>query len=249
MKKIFCLFLLCCPALVMGADAASVSSQEQINGTWLKYVEQEKEVDPYQTRVIVTEQYLRFDDGNAKDDYILFHRDKGMIYSIDHENQTIMSITYQESDVKPPFALIQKVIKKNVMNDVPEINGIKPQHYSFITNGQPCIEVMAVKGMLNDVVEAMRDFNHILASNSAATLHTLPADMQDACMMSKSIFAPNQTFEYGFPIREWDSSGKSRALLDFKQNQFFSRTLFNFPKGYKHFSVKDYREGKVDFSE
>jgi hypothetical protein len=151
--------------------------------------------------------------------------------------------------VQPPFELNQQITRLDGINTAPEINGVKPQHYSFSINGQHCFDVIAVKGLLGEVTESTRAFNLILASNSAETLSTLPADMQNPCMLSKSIFSPNVSLEYGFALREWDATGKSRALIDFKEDHLIDKTLFELPEGYKRFSMKDYREGKVDFSE
>ncbi|VAX08603.1 hypothetical protein MNBD_GAMMA25-861 [hydrothermal vent metagenome] len=228
--------------------SASVSAAEQ-KGTVLLFSEYEKDVKPYQTRVIITDRYMRFDDGEGAIDFILFDRKDNIIFNISSDEQTIMSVSPQTLKVVPPFALQQDVQKQDSMNDAPKIVGIKPQHYVFSTNQQHCYDVVAVDGLLNDALEATRAFNAILASQNATTLQFLPADQQNPCELSRNIFSYNRYLQFGFPVQEWDNNGKGRALMDFKENIVLDKNLFVLPEGYKRFSVKKFREGQVNFNE
>ena len=244
MRKIVTwLFLLCaaCPGRVMPAPAQQ--------GTLLLFSEYEKEVEPYRTRVIVTEDYMRFDDGEGAPDFILFDRKAGVIFSINSDDRTIMSLRGKSLKVVPPFELKQDARRVDDMQDAPAIAGVKPQHYVLTTNQRHCHDVVAVPGLLPDVLAATRAFNAIVASNNAATLQFLPADQQEPCELSRSIFAFNRHLEFGFPVREWDNRGRGRVLLDFRENVEVDRGLCVLPEGYKRFSIEELREGRVDFNE
>jgi len=221
----------------------------QKKATVLIFSEYEKEVEPYQTRVTITTDYMRFDDGEGAPDFILFDRNKKIIFSTNSDEQTVMSVSPQTIKVVPPFELKQEVQKLDSMNDAPMIAGLKPRHYVFSTNQQHCYDVIAVDGLLNDVLIATRDFNAIVASHNATTLQHLPADQQDPCELSRNIFYYNRYLQFGFPVQEWDDKGKTRALIDFKENIMVDEKLFALPEGYKQFSVKDFREGQVNFDE
>ncbi len=228
--------------------SVSVLAAEQ-KGTLLIFSEYEKEIEPYQTRVIITAEYMRFDDGEGAPDFILFDRRKKIIFNINSEEQTVMSVSPQTLKVVPPFELKQNVQKLDSMKDAPMIAGIKPQHYVFSTNKQHCYDVVAVEGLLTDALVATRAFNAIIASHNAATLQYLPADQHKPCELSRSIFSYNRYLQFGFPVQEWDNNGKGRSLMDFKENIVLDEKLFVLPAGYKQFSVQDFREGRVNFNE
>ena len=226
----------------------TLAAAEQ-KGTVLVFSEYEKDVEPYQTRVIITAEYMRFDDGEGAPDFILFDRKANIVFSINSDEQTVMSVSSQTMKVVPPFELKQEVQKLDSMNDAPMIAGIKPQHYVFTTNQQHCYDVVAVDGLLKEALIATRAFNAIIASQNANTLQHLPADQQDPCELSRDIFAYNRYLQFGFPVQEWDNKGKGRALMDFKENVVLDKKLFVLPEGYKQFSVQDFREGRVNFNE
>ncbi len=230
------------------ADAAGEQNSDQVGdrkATVLVFAEYEKDVEPYQTRVIVTSDYMRFDDGEGSPDFILFDRKANIIFNINSGDRTVMSVAPQQVKVVPPFELKQDVQKLSSVSDAPTIAGIKPQHYVFTTNQQHCYDVVSVDGLLNDALVATRAFNAIIASHNAATLENLPADQQDPCELSRSIFSYNRHLQFGFPVQEWDNRGKGRALMDFRENVLLDKKLFLLPKGYRQFSIRDFREGKV----
>ncbi len=238
-----------CLLLGLCFSAAIAAADNYVKGSLLTFDEYEKNVDPYQTRVIVTADYMRFDDGEGAPDFILFDRWANIIFNVNSSDRTIMSIAQQTVTAVPPFKLNDEVHRLDNMKDAPTIAGIKPQHYVFSTNQQHCYDVVTVDGLFNDVLTARRAFNAIIASHNAASLENLPADQQDPCDLSHSIFAYNRYLQFGFPIREWDTRGKGRALVDFRQNVSLDKKLFVLPQAYKRFSVRDFRAGKAQFDE
>ncbi|HEB55944.1 MAG TPA: hypothetical protein ENI98_06485 [Gammaproteobacteria bacterium] len=236
-----------CLLLGLCFSGTITAASSQVKGTLLTFDEHEQDVDPYQTRVIVTADYMRFDDGEGASDFILFDRRANIIFNVNSGDRTIMSVAPQAVTAVAPFKLNNEAHKLDNMKDAPSIAGIKPQHYVFSTNQQHCYDVVAVDGLFNDVLKATRAFNAIIASHNAATLENLPADQQDPCDLSHDIFAYNRYLQFGFPIREWDIHGKGRALANFRENVSLNKNLFVLPPGYKRFSVKDFRAGKVQF--
>jgi hypothetical protein len=213
----------------------------------IMFVEQEPGVEPYQTRLIVTPDFMRFDDGEGSIDFVLFDRKKEIIYSTNSGEETVMSVEAKKTEVQPPFELKQSVKNLGMLEDAPKIQNETAQHYQFMTNGKLCYEVVAVKGLMPDVVKAMQAFQKILESDSKLTFNTIPADMHNACDMSMSTFAAGQHLEYGFPIQEWTPDGTGRALVDFDDKFKADKKLFQLPENYQLYSVQDFREGKVKF--
>ncbi len=212
--------------------------------TYLLFTEQEAKGSPYQTRILVTKDFVRFDDGAEHGDFILFDRVKQQIVSITVSNKQAMVISKHEVTIKPPVDLALSQKQLGSMQDAPAIEGNKPQHYQLLAKGKVCQDVVTVPDLLPDYVSAMREFNLILAGDSAATLNLIPADVQDDCEMARSVFAPNRALEFGLPVQEWDSRGYRRSLMDYKRDFKVEPALFVIPKDYKHISIEEIRGGQ-----
>ncbi len=213
--------------------------------TLLNFVEFEKSVEPYATRLIVTNKYLRFDDGEGSVDFVLFDRQDHVIYSVNSSEATIMAVHEKQFEIKPPFELELTHTKLANLQDAPTIAGKQAQHYQFSANGERCYDVVAVQGLMPDVVAALREFDELLASDSKITFATLPADLQKPCDISMNTFAPGRHFDFGFPIQEWSMNGSGRSLLDYQLDYQADPALFVLPTDYRQYNVQDFREGKV----
>lgn len=237
LKKI----LLC---LLIAVAAGACQKKVEVKPSMALFGEQETDVDPYQTRVIVNQAYMRMDDGKDSKDFVLLDRKARKIYSINSDNKTIMTIDYRLVDVERPIELLISNDRVKVKEDIPTIDGKTPEHYAFSVNGKVCYEAMLVKDMLPDMRKAMQTFADILAGDSAVTFNSIPADMQNACDMASNTFAPSRHLKLGFPIQEW-KEGYSRTLLEYHEDYAIEPSLFELPKDYFQFSVQDFREGKV----
>lgn len=223
-----------------------IACQSQTQGNLIVFSENEEGVDPYQTRIISTRDYLRIDDGEGSQDYIIYDRNKQAIYSISFEMHSVMVVQKKSVDLKPPIKLTHKENDLGDMKGAPKINGRQPRHYQYVTNGQVCVDVVSVKGLMPDTLKGMREYQAVLASDSAVTFGALPADLHDPCDISMSTFAPTRHLQNGFPVQEW-KPGYSRILVDYKQGYKADPKLFELPKGYHVYKVQDLRSGKVDF--
>ncbi len=230
-----------------GKSEAPAKVAVPTGATMLTFVEYENNVEPYQTRLIVTDRFMRFDDGEGSKDFVLFDRKKDIIYSIDTDEQTVMAVNRQHVEVKPPFELKLEHKQLPGLKDAPSIAGLKPRHYQFSANGEICYDVIAVDGLMPDVVDAMQGFQDILAADSKVTFNNIPADLHNACDMSMSTFAAARHLKFGFPIQEWSTRGDGRSLIDYQENYQPEAGLFDIPKDLKHYTVQEFREGKVSF--
>jgi hypothetical protein len=242
--------LLVVATLLVGCQQDESSTAQQgvktsTGATLLNFVEFEKSVEPYATRLIVTGQHMRFDDGEGSKDFVLYDRQKDVIYSVNSAEQTIMAVHQKEIELNPPFELKLTHTKLDNLKDAPTIAGQQAQHYQFSANGERCYDVIAVQGLMPDVVIALREFSELLASDSKVTFNTLPADLQKPCDISMNTFAPGRHLEFGFPIQEWSMNGSGRSLLDYQLDYQPDEALFILPESYRQFTVQEFREGKV----
>ena len=212
------------------------------------FAEQETDVEPYKTRIIVNQDFMRMDEGEDSNDFVLLDRKARIIYSANRDNNTVMTVASSKVDIESPMQL--SISNDKVLSDekIPTIDGKTPEHYAFSVNGKVCYEAMLVKGMLPDMVKAMQSFADILAGDSAVTIDVVPADMRNGCDMAGSTFAPSRHLEFGFPVQEW-KQGYSRTLLEYKEDYKIDPKLFELPKDFFQFSVKEFREGKVKIPE
>ena len=237
--------------LIMASFLFSCANKEEAD-TLVLFMEQESGVDPYQTRMIITKNFIRIDDGEGSESFVLFDRVKKVVYSTNPDEKTIMAV--HEKKLKkgqvfePPFKLTHSVKEMPEMKDAPNLNGKSAKHYQLITNDKTCYNVVAVKGLMPHVVSALTEFHKHMATDSIVTFNNMPADMHDACDMSMTTFKPARQFEFGFPIQEWGKREYMRSLVDYDTNYKADPKLFVFPEGYQHYTVQELREGKVSLT-
>lgn len=202
------------------------------------FVEQEAGIEPYRTRVLVTTEYLRMDDGLDGGDYILYDRETREVAAVSHANRSVLKIYHHEVDIEPPIDLTYTQ-SSEADPDAPRISGKAPVHHVFSTNGEVCFEVVAVSGLLEEARQAMAEYLQTLATEQALNLDKTPPEMQTPCMLSNMVFTPTRHLTHGFPIQEWDSRGYSRTLLDFGELADPDPFLFVVPEEYRSFSVNE----------
>lgn len=211
----------------------------------LVFQEAEKDIEPYQTRIIVTPTQVRFDDGEGSTSYTLFDRNSRIARTIDTAQRTILEMHPKSVKIDPPFALNYSVKDLGEMKDAPKIMGKTPKHYQEYTNNQLCFDVITVDGLMPKAVQALTEFQELLASDSAVTFNNMPADLQDPCSIAMNTFAPTHYLQHGFPIHEWHP-GSSRMLVDYKEHYQPDPKLFEIPDGFFTYSVQQVRDGVVD---
>lgn len=228
-------------------------ADKEYKDTLVMFAEQENGVDPFQTRMIITKKFIRIDDGEGSNSFVLFDRAKKIVYSTNPDEKSVMAVhekKLKQGEVfEPPFKLTHSVKEMSEMKDAPTINGKRAKHYQLITNDKKCYDVVSVKGLMPQVVTALTEFHKHMATDSMVTFNNMPADMHDACDMSATTFKPARQFEHGFPVQEWGERDYRRALVDFNEDYKADPKLFVLPEGYKHYTVQDLREGKVSFSD
>lgn len=224
--KLLFTFIALMPSLVLAGD---------LNTSVLIFSEQEPGIEePYQTRMLVTEEFLRFDDGGADDDFVLLNRKTRTIYSVSHEDERVVIIKDKKIDKSPPEPFRHST-EEGDSGGVPDIDGNAVRLFRFYTNGLMCFEVYAVQGFLDDAVKSMASFAEILARQHASTIDDIPAEFQTSCDLANNVFEPTRYLSKGFPVRQRDDIGRTRSLLSFKENIKKQSELFVIPSKYQMF--------------
>lgn len=217
-------------ALILGAGLCSGAQAATQHSALLVYRVWEPGLDPYISRILVTPQFLRMDEGEGAMDYTLYDRQQKIIYNISSEDRTALVMNPPPMALKQPGSL---TLEQRISSDAqaPKVAGLAPQNVSLLANGQVCRELVAVPGLMPEAVAAMRDFQQVLARVQAATLDAIPKDMQTPCDLADNVFAPLRALDHGLPIQE-HSPTHSRSLVDFVADHPVDDSVFSIPKDY-----------------
>lgn len=222
--------------LVAGCAAPPEEAVKPDVSLEMTFVEQEPGVDPYPSRMLVTKDYLRLDDGVDAGNFVLYDRHNRTIASVDHDARNVLWIYPHAVEVEPPMALVHSEESES-HPEAPTIAGRHPVQYRFITNGEVCGEVVSVEGLLEQGRIALTEYLDTLAGEQALNMDKTPPEMQNACELTRLIFAPSRHLAHGFPVEQWDPRGRSRSLVGFREDVKLDPGLFQIPADYTSFSV------------
>ena len=213
---------------------SNVQASTQVSATVLEFTEAEAGIEPFLTRMTISEHYIRIDDGAESEGFVLFDRLKKRIFSVVDENESIM--------VVDPVVLLQdtpadlKIRSQRVdTQDAPEISGNQPVYYQFYANEMLCYHLVAVAGLLPEVSRALQSYQAVLAAQQQETLESTPKDLQTPCFLANYVYAPKLYTSKGFPVEQWDEAGYHRSLSGIEENVSVSKKLFVLPDSYEYF--------------
>ena len=215
---------------------ATAPDDDMVNVDWLLYQEQEQGTDQYPVRILVSRHYVRFDDNYDASDFLLLDRRSRKLFSVSHEEGNILVIDSKPGDARlPPDIVLTE--ERNEDDDAPMIAGNSPLHIQFKADDVQCYEAVVVPGLLEEVTEALTEYVRLLGLRQLNSLDTVPDTMQTPCFLSRYVYRPARHLLEGLPVREWDSAGYQRTLVDYGEKQPVSSSLFVLPDGYEQFQI------------
>ena len=226
-------FLAAAAVLALSSATALAADVESV---MLLYQAHEPGIAPYASRIIVTGRYVRMDDGVDEGDYLIFDRQSRLISSVTHSDRTVFEIPPRPITQKPPMTLERRSEQVEV-GKAPKVADKQPEQHQLYVNNALCYSVVSVPGLMDDTVQALRDFRQVLAGEHAKALPRIPADMQEPCDMALNTFHYDWHLQFGLPIQEWDENGSGQMLMDYKQSFKVDETLFDLPQDYQHYST------------
>ena len=96
MQKIAFSFLLVCLSGLAAAKPADL----------LVYKVFEKGTEPYISRILITDQHIRLDEGAEQGNFTLYNRAEKTVYSIESTGKTILKLKPMATEVPSNYALI-----------------------------------------------------------------------------------------------------------------------------------------------
>lgn len=229
MRQIFAMGL-CWLTLINTGAAVEPAT---LTGSVLVWQEQEPGIDPYQTRMLVTADYLRSDDGGDDGDYLLFDRRAGTLYTVSHGRAAVLVV---RADSLPADAGPRPEVQVDVETDpaAPAIGGRAVEEIRLHSGGELCMRATVVPGLLPDAVAALREMRARLAARQYRDLYKTPEEFRTPCFLANYVYETDRALAAGLPIQEAVSGGVQRMLQDYRTEQTLSAPLFELPAGYRY---------------
>jgi len=187
----------------------------------LRYVDQDPGGPPYQTRILVTPDYMRMDSGEDAGDFLLLDRRHQKVISIMRERALAM--------VFMPGALPPRPADwKPKLDTHPAAPGT--QRFSLSMQGVVCSEGAAAPRAAPDAARAMAEMKSVLALMQYRVWKESPQELQHDCDLVNLVWESGMTLKLGLPLEEREFTGRSR-MFESETRQPIRPGLFRVPDG------------------
>jgi hypothetical protein len=217
----------------------SACNESPAPSVFLSFTETEPGGEPYPVRMLITEKYLRIEDGDGKGGFILFDRAARTAYSVNHEARTTLVLKARPVEMARPAKFENQAERDSAT--YPAVEGRTVTHFRLMTNGEHCFDVYAADGLLPQAVKALREYHEALAGEQATMQAQVPAAFQSACDIADYVFLPTRHLDHGFPVRQINRAGLLRQLADFKTGVPVPPKFLEIPPDYKQLTPADVR--------
>lgn len=222
--------------LIATANSGAAADAAQVSATVLLWQEQEADNASYVSRMLVTPEYLRSDEGRDADDYLLFARDTRQIYSVSHAQRAVWVIA---ADPVPELAGPRPAVTVQVQPDpdAPRIAGEVASHFRMTSGAEECLQATVVPKLLPEVTAALRELRAVLAGRQYRDLDRMPEAARTPCFLANHVYANDPHLLVGLPIRESISGGMQRILMDYRIDQSVPAAVFELPPDYARMRI------------
>jgi hypothetical protein len=202
----------------------------------LLYEEKEAGTDSYPIRMIITDDFVRSDDGIDDGAYFLFDRKEKVLYSVLPENQRMLVLVQARLASDLPETL-EFDIDVQPDRTAPSIQGHQVYSYTLTADDQVCQNATVVPGLLEGAVKAIGEVRTLLSGRQFRDLEKTPKEFRTPCFLANYVYASGENLEHGLPIQESNNDGLSRILIDFDANFEADAALLELPEGYRQFTM------------
>jgi hypothetical protein len=203
----------------------------------LRFSEQDAGGQPYETRMLLDRAFLRIDEGQGADGFLLLDRATRTLYSVSHGDRTVLVIRPLPVASAAPAEFENRVVREEA--GLPAVAGKTVSHYRLFTNDRLCAEVFSADGLLPDAVAALREYHQVLAGEQAQAESRRPAEQQSVCDLADFVFTPARYLDHGFPVRFVTHSGHLRQLIDYTVQYPSGADWRILPPDYRRYSIAD----------
>jgi len=193
----------------------------------------------YISRLIVTPDFLRFDDGKDEGDFLLFDRRKKTIYNTSTQDETILVIHNRKIALPKKSDWTHNVDTDNKKS--PDVGGKTVKHWVLLTNNVVCYDLYAARDLMPDVTSALSEYRQVLATQQAEIYISSLERKRDVCDLANNVYLPDRYLKHGFPIKYRDRDGRGEELVGYNEAVEIKPGLFKLPAGFKEYSISEMR--------
>ena len=117
--------------LLLVALALAACTDKPSPTIFLSFIESSPD-DEYPVRMLVSEKFLRIEDGDTRDGFIVFDRAARTIYSVSHAGKSTLVLHARPVTLFVPKQFEHKVERDKVT--LPPVDGKTVTHYRLLTN-------------------------------------------------------------------------------------------------------------------
>ena len=209
-----------------------LAQAESLKSLVLFYDEVEEGVGAQSMRYLINKDFLRIDNGDAKADFILFDVNKKLIFSINHEDQTVLKIDNHKWT--RPLLNFKISVSDELMPDAPEIFNKAVYNYQVKAEDQVCTQVFMIKDAYPQAMKVMYSYQQVLSGQQVATLQNTPKSLHTPCFLLDQVYHAGDYYQSGLPVQITYSRGYAKLLKDIKDQEIDTR-LFKIPATYKEY--------------
>jgi hypothetical protein len=221
--------------VLIGASVCSPAVAQTL-ATIVWYSQQERGIEPYQVRYVITSEYMRSDDRQSGNDFLLFDRRQRKIYSVAVDNHTILEVDGNgEAPLKPDDLSI--AVQEHIEPNAPMIDGKPTFEVRLVAADQVCHSAMVVANFLEPVRKAMQEYSQALAVQQQRTLDHTPIALQTPCFLARYLYAGDFALAKGLVLADWNSAGERRELTGYETEVPVADTLFVVPADFRRISA------------
>ncbi len=220
---------------VLGGFAQQAMAEKTIMLTEIIYKETSPGVGSYPYRILVNDEFLRFDGGKDEDGYILFNREFKQVVSVNHDDQ---SRFYIQPKSKKPYenSKIKVDVVHTKLKKAPKIQNIEAKMHNIVANENLCRQVLSFEGLLPKVTKAWKEFEEIMQTQNQLTLSRTPQDMQTDCFITNNITHASQFLDFGLPFSIKSKDGTTRILQSYSNIEKLV-SIMRVPADYREFGL------------
>ena len=212
-------------AWLAAAPALAVSADLLVYKVW------EEGAEPYISRILVTPDHLRMDEGDDEGDFTLLDRRAGVVYNVSREDRSVLVMAPGEAPPSPtPAARLE--VRDEPDPEAPRVGGVQPHRVELLADGESCGTLTVLPGRMPAALEGLRELRRVLARVQAASLAAAPPGVAGPCDRATALQAPTWSLDHGLPLSE-RAPGRTQLLLDHEADFQVPDRLFRLPKDYR----------------
>ena len=208
---------------------AESNNEIKLDITEIIFEEIEPGIEPFKSRLLLGEFFLRLDDDDDQGDFLLFDRKTHEVHSFNHEEKShliMKPLTAKAMDFKVDFK-----VEQNKLQGAPKVNGTSAVQHLFYADGQLCKKSINVPDFFPEVTLTLIDYEQAIVQQNNQTLSRIPNNVRSSCYMANNYLHASDYLKVGFPLFVSDDQGRQKKLLGFRQLKKHHSIMLQ-PEGY-----------------